>query len=414
MSEGGPVLVIGAGMAGLSCALHLDAAGVPVHVFEASDEIGGRVRTDVVNGYLLDRGFQVYLDAYPETGHLLDLGRLELRTFEPGALIYQGGRLHRLMDIFRRPGATLQSIRAPIGSLLDKARVGLLRNRILNSSMESIATRPDQKTEDYLKNAGFSEAMIDHFFRSFYGGIFLEHELQTSSRMFEFTFKMFARGSAALPAKGMGEIPKQLAARLPAGCLRLNCPVHRIEKGKIILENGESFEGSTVVIATNAKQAARLVPEFKAQAPAWRPATTLYFNAPVSPVNEPIICLNGEGRGRVNSVCVLSDASPAYAPEGRALVSVSVLGIHNSGGLEQAVRDELNAWFGNCVEDWHHLRTDQIEEALPEQRPEDGGPRKGFLQFEDTWICGDHALSASIEGAVVSGKRVAEAISQRR
>ena len=152
-----PVLIVGAGMAGLSCAIYLHRAGVPVNIFERSDSIGGRVRTDLVDGFLLDRGFQVYLDAYPETGKLLDLAALDLKAFEPGALVYRSGKLHRLMDVFRRPGSILTSTTAPIGSLMDKLRIGLLRRKILGSSLEEIANRDDRSTEAYLRDFGFSD-----------------------------------------------------------------------------------------------------------------------------------------------------------------------------------------------------------------------------------------------------------------
>ncbi|MEM1223830.1 MAG: NAD(P)/FAD-dependent oxidoreductase, partial [Verrucomicrobiota bacterium] len=288
-----PVIIIGAGMAGLSAAVHLHRSGIPVLVLEASDGVGGRVRTDLVNGFRLDRGFQVYLDAYPETGALLDLEKLDLRSFEPGALVYKNGKLHRLMDVFRRPGSAFESIRAPVGSLPDKLRTGWLRTRILNSSLHEIDQRPDRSTEVYLKESGFSDSMIDTFFRSFYGGIFLERELQTSSRMFEFTFKMFGKGSATLPAKGMGEIPKQLLAQLPKDCLRLNTTVIRVKRNRAILSSGEEISGSALVIATDATVARRLLPEVEWPEPKWRSVTNLYYAADQSPANEPIICLNG-------------------------------------------------------------------------------------------------------------------------
>jgi len=409
MSKTEPVLIVGAGMAGLSCAVHLHRGGIPVRIFEAGDAVGGRVRTDLVDGYLLDRGFQVYLDAYPETGRLLDLEALDLRAFEPGALVFNGQKLHRLMDVFRRPASAWSSATAPVGSLLDKLRVGLLRAKILRSSLEQIATREDRSTEAYLREFGFSEPMIDGFFRSFYGGIFLENELRTSSRMFEFTFKMFGRGSATLPARGMGEIPKQLAGRLPVGSLELNRAVAGLERNAIQLDDGERISGRAVVLATNAAAAGQLMPSLKPSLPAWRAVTNLYFSADSSPVDEAIICLNGSGLGRLNNVCVLTDAAPDYAPEGKALVSVSVLGLPGREDFEDSIRGELKSWFGVSVNSWKHLRTDRIKEALPEQLP-NAGSAETFLQHEGIYVCGDHRNSASIEGAVVSGKHTAEAI----
>ena len=409
-----PVIIVGAGMAGLSCAVHLQAAGLNLRLIDSSDVVGGRVRTDVVDGFLLDRGFQVYLDAYPETGALLDLKALDLRKFEPGALVFDGKRLKRLMDVFRRPASAWTSATASIGGFIDKLRVGLMRSQILGSTLEQIANREDRTTESYLRGRGFSEAMIDSFFRSFYGGIFLESELRTSSRMFEFTFKMFGQGSATLPAKGMGEIPKQLAARLPLDSITLNQKVVGLDAHSVTLLSGEQIHGRAVVLATNATGVGSFLPELKERMPKWRSVTNLYFYAPSSPINESIICLNGSGEGVVNNVCALTDASPDYSPDDRALISVSVLGLHPEEGLPAKIQQELMGWFGECVAQWCHLRTDLIPEALPEQAPNAHEYKLGFIQQKGIYVCGDHATSASIEGAVISGKRVAEAIIMRR
>ena len=409
-----PVIIVGAGMAGLSCAVHLQAAGLNLRLIDSSDGVGGRVRTDVVDGFLLDRGFQVYLDAYPETGALLDLKALDLRAFEPGALVFDGKRLERLMDVFRRPTSAWASLTAPIGGFIDKLRVGLMRTQILGSKLEQIANREDRTTESYLRGRGFSEAVIDTFFRSFYGGIFLESELRTSSRMFEFTFKMFGQGSATLPAKGMGEIPKQLAARLPLDSITLNQKVVSLDSHSVTLSSGEQIHGRAVVLATNAAAVGSLLPELKESMPDWRSVTNLYFCAPSSPIKESIICLNGSGEGVVNNVCALTDASPDYSPDQRALISVSVLGLHPEESLPGKVQQELMGWFGECVGEWSHLRTDLIPKALPEQAPSAQKDKVGFIQHNGIYVCGDHATSASIEGAVISGKHVAEAILKRR
>lgn len=399
-----PVVIVGAGLAGLACAVDLHEAGRPVLVLEASDGVGGRVRTDKMDGFLLDRGFQVYLDAYPAAGAILDLAALELKSFEPGALVFDGKKLHRVMDVFRRPNALVTSAVSPVGSLLDKLRVALLRWKVGRLRCDEIMTRPDTSTEDYLKNSGFSKRMIDVFFRSFYGGIFLERELRTSSRMFEFTFKMFSKGSATVPMGGMGEISNQLAARLPEDAVRLSTPVRSVEGDRVILESGEEIASSQVVVATDATTAERLTGTVGGDEPKWRSVTNLYFEAGQSPLDEPIIALNGTGRGLVNNVAVMSDVAGGYAPVGKSLVSVSLLGLHPEEVIPTKVQQELGAWFGGQVKDWRHLRTDLIKKALPEQlRTEPVGVREqdGIL------VCGDHAVSASIEGAVSSGRLTA-------
>jgi phytoene dehydrogenase-like protein len=406
-----PVLIVGAGMAGLSCALHLEAAGIPVRVFEASDGVGGRVRTDYVDGYQLDRGFQVYLDAYPETGKLLDLKALDLRGFEPGALVYREGQLHRLMDVFRCPSYAFSSLFAPVGTLFDKLRVGVLRFKILGSSLQAIAGREDMSTEVYLKRFGFSDEIIDRFFRSFYGGIFLERALHTSSRMFEFTFKMFTLGRATVPAQGMGAIPKQLASKLTQGTLKLESPVREVRSHSVTLSDGSEHKGRAVVLATDANTLEQLLLNWKLPKRAWRSVTNLYFSADSSPIKEAIICLNGSNAGSINNVCVLTDAAPEYAPKGKALLSVSLLGMPEMEKLVETVQKELVDWFGAEAAGWQHLRTDRIPHALPEQLPQNAPTHvDGYAQHNGVWICGDHVTSASIEGAVTSGKQLAEAL----
>lgn len=404
------MIIVGGGLAGLACAVRLHEAGARPVILEASDAPGGRVRTDVVDGFLLDRGFQVYLDAYPEAGTLLDKAKLDLRPFRSGALVYQGGQMARVMDVFREPRYLLGSAFAPIGSLIDKMRVALLRWRLSRASIADIAAHEDMSTESYLARAGFSARMIDGFFRPFYGGIFLERQLRTSSRMFEFTFKMFSQGSATLPARGMGEIPRQLSSRLPVGALRLKETVREICSTGVTLESGEQIAGDAVVVATDAASAARLIPGIPEHQLAWRSVTCLYFAAVRSPLREGIIALNGTSSGLVNNVCVPSDVAPDYAPPGKALISVSVLGLAEVADLESRVLEELKSWFGHEVREWRHLRTERIARALPEQAPSVGMSGAGFRNHAGIFVCGDHQWSASIEGAIISGLRTADAI----
>ena len=401
------IIIIGAGLSGLACAIALHKAGKRPLLLEASDGPGGRVRTDAVDGFLLDRGFQVYLNAYPTAGQLLDLPKLDLHAFEPGALVYRGGKLHRVIDAFRRPKEVFNSALAPIGSLFDKARVGRLRFSLMRKPIADIAESKDISTEQYLRDFGFSSTIIDRFFRSFYGGIFLERELRTSSRMFEFTFKMFSRGSATLPAKGMGQISQQLAQHLPEDRIHFNSSVTHIKGTEVHLASGEVYSANQIVIATPVHQASQLLPEMDIPNIGWRSVTNVYFAASKSPINEALIVLNGEGSGLVNNVAVLTDVVPGYAPAGQALISVSLLGLPTDDGLPQKVKDELEGWFGSEVKAWQHLRTDPIEHALPEQLPESAALPEVKPPY---YLCGDYCVSASIEGAIISGQETARQV----
>lgn len=400
----GEVAIVGAGLAGLCCARRLVAAGRRVVVLEASDAVGGRVRTDLVEGFRLDRGFQVLLTAYPEAKAQLDEARLDLRPFYPGALVRRGGAFHRVADPWRKPIDGILGLFSPVGSVIDKLRVGLLRAQTSVSSLEQIAARPATTTREALAARGFSAAMLESFFQPFLGGVFLERELRTPSRMLEFVWKMFAGGDIAIPALGMGEIPLQLAAGLPAGTVRLGVRVSAIEPGAVRLDDGSAVGARDIVVATDGPTATRLLGE-TARDPGSRSVTCHYFVADRSPVGEPILVLNGDGPGDgpVNNLCVPSDVSPATAPAGRALVSATVL----EGGDDDpaAALTQLRRWFGPAVDGWQLLRTCRVAHALPD-RPEPRAPRVR----DRTWTCGDWCEQASINGAMVSGRRTAEAI----
>lgn len=398
-------LVIGAGLAGLAAAVRLHEAGREVLVLEASDAVGGRVRTDEIDGFLLDRGFQVYLDAYPESGSLLDLASLDLHPFEPGALVWKHGKLRRIMDVFRRPSHLPETALQPVGSPLDKLRVARMRWRLLRKTPEAIWSAPQRTTIDLLRGEGFSEGFIDEFFRGFYGGVFLEDLLVTSSRMFEFTFSLFARGSATLPGKGMQSIPGQLAARLRAGMIRLKTPVRAIEGMRVRTDEGE-ITARHLILATDGTDAASLIPE--RSAPRWNGTTCLQFAAPAPPFPDRLIALRGDRTGLIHHLCVPSNIAPGYAPRGSALISVSIIGPGgDAADLEEKVRRELLDWFGSGTDSWQMLALQRIARSLPANSP---GNHATLSRSGGVLLCGDHTRSASIEGAIGSGLAAAEAV----
>jgi phytoene dehydrogenase-like protein len=198
--------------------------GGSVIVLEASDGAGGRVRTDDVDGFRLDRGFQVLLTAYPELERQLDVTALHLRRFEPGSLVRIGGRFHRVGDPLRMPRSIVGSAFAPIGTLADKARLARLQQRLRRAEPRSLLRGSDVSTLDALRADRFSETMIDRFFRPLIGGIQLDPGLTASRRMFDIVLKCLTVGASAVPAGGMRAIPDQMAARLAPDSIVLDPP----------------------------------------------------------------------------------------------------------------------------------------------------------------------------------------------
>ncbi len=256
------VIVIGAGIAGLSAAVHLSNEGLSVKVVEASDRIGGRIKTDKVDGFLLDHGFQVLLTAYPEALRMLDYNSLHLKNFNPGALVWYENKLQTFIDPFRKPMSGLGTLFNPIPNWGDLLKITALRNRHKRLSIAQIFKQPEQSTLKYLKDWNFSSKIISSFFKPFISGVFLEDKLSTSSRMFEFVMKMFGEGYAALPEEGMEAIPKQLAEKLAKDTIALNSEVVKIGAQKVDLRNGETLEGKIILVATDPLTTEKLLPNY--------------------------------------------------------------------------------------------------------------------------------------------------------
>ena len=398
------VVIVGAGLAGLAAGVELHRAGHEVEIHEASDDVGGRVRTDVVDGYQLDRGFQILLDAYPEAQAILDYDALDLRPFTPGASIFHGGAFHRVGDPIRDPRSLLATLRAPIGTPLDKARILGFRLAVSRGPVESIWDGVGTTTLDRFERAGFSQTMIDRFLRPLFAGITLDPELRGSSQVASFVFRMLAAGDAVVPAAGMGAIPAQLASRLPGGAVHLDSPVAKVAETSVSLAGGGTVDADQVIVATGATAAAELAgtPD-----PGWNGVTSVWFSADEAPVDEPVLVLNGEGTSPVNSLAVMSNVSSAYAPAGKAAIVASCPSLDTE--LPDLMRTQLVDWFGAVAETWEVIRVDRIERAQPKQLP--GHDARPPLRTDDgVWLAGDHRRDASINGAIGSGRAVATAI----
>jgi phytoene dehydrogenase-like protein len=418
-----PVVIVGGGLAGISAARQLEHHGVEYLLLEGQDRLGGRIRTEHVDGFALDVGFQVLLTSYPEALATLDYAALNLGRFQSGALIRYGGRFHRLADPWREPKYVFATALSPVASLADKWRMARRRWRTTSGDDEAFLTQTEQSTEERLRAEGYSSRAIECFFRPFFSGVFLEQSLATSSRKFEYLFRLFAQGHAALPAGGMQKMVDQLAAKLSPGRVRLGTRVASVSAGRVVLESGEVISPQRICVAADPWNAHRILAETSVTAsdPPAHGVSVFYFAAERPPVVDPVLVLNGSGQGPINSLCVPSQVAPGYAPTGASLVSVTVLSPNardcrgdSPTDLAQSVREQLVEWFGNQVDGWRQLRVFQIPRALPPQphiRWTASQPR--FAQRDDgILVCGDAHDIASIQGALRSGREAGNHLAQ--
>jgi phytoene dehydrogenase-like protein len=389
------VAIVGAGLAGLAAARLLHSK---------SFDVGGRVRTDIVDGFRLDRGFQILLTAYPELKRQVDLDALDLHNFDPGALVMMRGRSYAVTDPFRAPRSAFSTARAPIGTIADKARIALLRARTLRGDPRELLRGQDLPTIVALRRAGFSEAIINRFFRPLFGGIQLDPSLTTSRRMFDIIFRSLGEGDAAVPRLGMGALPKQMADRLP-GLVHLNTKVASIDGRTAVTADGRRIETRAVIVATELPAARNLIalPERSS-----RTAGAVYFAADTPPTDSRLVILDGTGKGPVLNAAVMSNVATSYAPVGKHLV-VAALPQVIDGDLESMARDQMRTWWGPQVDAWRHLRTYRIAHAGVEQRPP-FSPKRNIAVGNGVFVCGDHRDTGSLQGALFSGRRCGELV----
>jgi protoporphyrinogen oxidase len=403
------IVIIGAGVAGLTCAKYLKDKGVDALILEASDCVGGRVRTDVIEGFRLDRGFQVLLTSYPEAKKLLNYDDLLLKNLPSGARVRCGDDFFVMPNPLNDILTTPQALLSPVGNLLDKIKVLQLNLETRNAAEpDDPSSKLTESTLTFLKNYGYSETIINRFFIPFFRGVFLEEELATDSSFFKFLYNQFASGEVVLPAAGMQAIPEQIAKHLSSEQIQLNTPVKKIVGKTIYLKNGETIEADKIVLATDAHSAAKLLG--KDSKVEFNSTVCLYFetDAELRLDGSQYLIINSNQNELIDHLFVASNVVPSYAPAGKTLISVNIVGSKAFADdlLEENTKAELSQWFGSKII-WRHLKTYRIPNGLPQYNQ--NSPINTELKINEyTYRCGDYTAYPSLNAAMKTGREVAQ------
>lgn len=402
------VVIVGGGLAGLAAARRLDRAGVEWLLVEAADRIGGRVATDVVDGWHFDRGFQVINTAYPRLPALVDIDALDLRYFTPGVLVRRGGELHRLENPVRGPLTAAQTLTSGVGTLSDRLKFAALATKCATLPASRLLEARETTTQEMLRKAGLSHRMIEEVMRPFLSGVFGDRSLDTSSHVFAMILRSFARGRMGVPAAGMAALPAAIAGPLPYPQLLIGARTLSVAPGMVVTEGGE-LRCRAVIVATDPISASELLPQLPR--PDMHGLTTFYFGSDQAPIDEPTLLLDGDRREIIANTIVLSNAAPEYAPSGKSLIAASVVGVSApSSASETVIRVELSRLYGVPTDDWELREVVSIPHALPSARVPQSNLRKPVDLGEGLFVAGDHRDSPSIQGALAGGWRTAGAV----
>lgn len=396
--------IIGAGISGLIAAQVLENYGYSPTIIEAADRAGGRVKTDIVDGYQLDHGFQVLLTAYPTAQKYLDYEKLSLQQFLPGAVIFSNGKQKTIGDPLRNLRLLLPTLLSNIGHISDKLKV-LKLNRILKkTTIQEIFEEGEESTLSFLKKFGFSNTIVEAFFQPFFSGIFLEPNLQTSSRMFKFVYKMFAEGNAAIPKSGMKAITNQLVGKLNHTALVYNTRVKRVEEGKILMENEKEIESHFTIIAT---EPSTIISNLKNQQTTWKSCDTLYFETKTRAIKKPLIGLITAKESLINNICYHT-ALETIANSEKELLSVTIIKEHglDESALIEKIKLELKDY---CKINVHNfIKRYTINQALPDLTNIQYEMLPSETKLTSTiFVSGDQQLNGSLNAAMISGERAA-------
>ncbi|MFI8605726.1 NAD(P)/FAD-dependent oxidoreductase [Cellulophaga baltica] len=396
--------IIGAGISGLIAAQVLEEAGFSPVVLEATDTIGGRVKTELFQGHQLDHGFQVLLTAYPAAQKYLDYKALELQKFLPGATIFKNAKQVNIGDPLREISLLFSTLFSDIGSFSDKLLILKLNNFLKKKSLSAIFSSKEQTTLAYLSDFGFSSKMISDFFKPFFSGIFLETNLATSSRMFEFVYKMFGEGHAALPKAGIGAIPKQLSEKLKSTSFKFNTKVKIVNDTEIELNDGTKLATDFTIVTT---EPSKLIPRLKSQETQWKSCYALYFESEKRLIQKPLIGLIPENNTLINNIFYPSSLDTAMTTT-KELLSVTVIDAQNLSeeALIEKVRSELKEYCG--IESLSFLKLYHIPKALPKlDELRYDMPASETRLTSGIFLAGDTQLNGSLNAAMLSGERAA-------
>ena len=398
--------IIGAGISGLIAAKTLEEQGYRPTIVEATDRVGGRVKTDIVDGFQLDHGFQVLLDAYPMAQKHLDYKSLELQNFVPGSVIFKDGKKMTIGDPLRDISLLFSTMTADIGSLGDKFKILKLSSSLKKKSIADIFSSETLTTHNYLKQKGFSDKVISTFFRPFFAGIFLEPNLETSSRMFEFVYKMFGEGMATVPKAGIYAIPEQLKTQLKHTRFMFNAKVSEVNDDHIILENKQKLNTNFTMIAT---EASHLISNLNSDTQ-WKSCDNLYFICTKRYIEKAIIGLIADEDALINNICFNDNLETETSGE-QELLSVTIVKTHvlSEDALISQVQKELKTYCG--IENTTFLKRYVIKRALPklDQLQNDCSPTETQLK-PTIFLAGDQLLNGSLNAAMISGERAAQGL----
>jgi len=417
------ILVVGSGLSGLTCAKTLLEAGHDVRILEASDRIGGRVRTDAsADGFLLDRGFQVLSTAYSAVQRHLDLKALRPRPIAQRIVLIHDGKWRQIGSRFSIPGLGFSN---PLMTFGDRLRMGRLRRYARRRSLDTIfhgklrgLKTGDTSIHDELLRRHFTEdGFIANIARPLFGSVFYDRALETSARMMFFAVKMLSSGRLVIPEGGMGEIAAQLAEKLPANALRMETRVEGIVEADdravgVTLTGGEEMQGEAVVLATDLPNAAQLTGgDEKIEG---RSCVCLYFATTQSLYNGPRLLLNANPDAFVSHAIQLTNVSPAFGPKGQHLLSVTVLGDPDMSDEElgKRCREEMATWFpGKDLATLRQVGFFRIRFSQFKQTPGIFATLPGnTLPTKGLFLAGEYTESSSIHGAITSGEKAAQAV----